>query len=69
MKKLLKFLILLACVFVASSLKLDAGKKRKAGSSEEPPSKRIKLEKDPSEPIYILTERGVGYRFVDYNRP
>jgi two-component system KDP operon response regulator KdpE len=27
-----------------------------------------KIEKDPSNPIYILTERGVGYRFVDYRR-
>jgi two-component system KDP operon response regulator KdpE len=26
------------------------------------------LEKDPANPIYILTERGVGYRFVDFRR-
>jgi len=29
---------------------------------------RQKLEKDPTIPKYILTERGVGYRFFDYKR-
>jgi two-component system KDP operon response regulator KdpE len=29
---------------------------------------RQKLEKDSSDPRYILTERGVGYRFVDFRR-
>ncbi len=29
---------------------------------------RQKLEKDPANPKYVLTERGVGYRFVDYKR-
>jgi len=29
---------------------------------------RQKLEADPTKPKYILTERGVGYRFVDYRR-
>jgi DNA-binding response OmpR family regulator len=29
---------------------------------------RQKLEKEPANPKYILTERGVGYRFVDFRR-
>ncbi len=29
---------------------------------------RQKLELDPSNPEYFITERGVGYRFVDYKR-
>lgn len=29
---------------------------------------RQKLEEDPSNPKYIQTERGVGYRFIDYTR-
>jgi len=29
---------------------------------------RQKIEKNPADPVYILTERGIGYRFTDFHR-
>ena len=30
---------------------------------------RLKIEEDPKHPKYILSERGIGYRFMDFGRP